>query len=109
MVTLTIVPEILLPLAPRRIFLPPVLPCLRSVLKVLRKPLDELRGSRRGVGVGGGSVIVTDVIPGEATGGQQLPPTLYPRSGDDTASRPIPFFEASALRPWHPVPSLHGK
>ena len=50
-------------------------------------------GSRGGVGGGGGSVLVTDVIPGEATGGQQLPPTLYPRSGEDTASRPIPFLK----------------
>ena len=93
MITLIIVSEILLPLAPRQIFLPPVLPCLRSVLNVLSKPLHELRGSRGGVGGGGGSVIVTDVISGEATGGQQLPPTLYPRSGEDTDSRPIPFLK----------------
>ena len=45
------------------------------------------------VGDGGGSVTVIDVIPGEATGGQQLPPSLYPRSGEDAATRPVPFLK----------------
>lgn len=83
-VTLAVIFEISLPLAPRQIC-PPLLPCLRYSWK---------SSGSHPLSLG----TVTGVITQNATGGQQLPLTLDPSPGEDAAIGSTAFGEQKTLQ-----------